>query len=109
MLTNQNFSTDPLHPSSVGRSVWLKPPQVCKARYPNNAPKEIVAAVHGPRCGCHVGTLPEALGGQEGGKVLDFQMLPGCFFENLEIPEMNSMLDVRGCFWGSALFFLEEL
>eukprot|EP00434_Breviolum_minutum_P026525 symbB.v1.2.023449.t3/scaffold2139.1/size165116/3 len=33
--------------------------EVCKARYPNNAPKEIVAAVHGPRCGCHVGTLPE--------------------------------------------------
>ena len=72
------------------RSVALKPPQVCKARYPNNAPKEIVAAVHGPRCGCHVGTLPEALGGQEGGKVLDFQMLPGCFFENPEISEMNS-------------------
>ncbi|CAK9114591.1 unnamed protein product [Durusdinium trenchii] len=33
--------------------------EVCRARYPNVRPAEIVAAVHGPRCGCHVGTLPE--------------------------------------------------
>ena len=53
-----------------------------------------MAAVHGPRCGCHVGTLPEALGGQEGGKVLDFLILPGCFFRKSR-NSRDELLDVR--------------
>ena len=78
-------------PSSIHPPIQFIHRQVCKARYPNNAPKEIVAAVHGPRCGCHVGTLPEVrvvVGGFKGVKVKGgrevkfLEMLPSFFFSN---------------------------